>query len=51
MKIKGKGPSSCSVRALNGVGDGTVTEKDLRFHEPDASDLPPRFSLVQEIRA
>jgi hypothetical protein len=27
MKIKGKGPSSCSIRALNGVGDGTVTKK------------------------
>jgi S-ribosylhomocysteine lyase LuxS involved in autoinducer biosynthesis len=46
MKIKGKGPSSCSVRALNGVGDGTMTEKDLRFCEPNADDLPPRFALT-----
>jgi hypothetical protein len=41
MKIKGKGPSSFSVRALNEVGNGTVTEKDLRFREPDTGDLPP----------
>jgi hypothetical protein len=30
MKIKEKGPSSCSVGTLNEDGDGTVTEKDQR---------------------
>jgi S-ribosylhomocysteine lyase LuxS involved in autoinducer biosynthesis len=46
MEIEAKAPSVALSDVLNGISNGTVTEKDLRFREPNAGDPTMRFALT-----